>query len=36
MSLELKMDTGIVRAAPFLEMSEEDFDRVIAVNLKGV
>ncbi len=27
---------GIVKAAPFLEMSEKDFDDVIAVNLKGV
>jgi NAD(P)-dependent dehydrogenase (short-subunit alcohol dehydrogenase family) len=27
---------GIVRAAPFLDMTEEDFDAVIAVNLKGV
>ncbi len=27
---------GIVRSAPFLEMSEEDFDAVLAVNLKGV
>jgi NAD(P)-dependent dehydrogenase (short-subunit alcohol dehydrogenase family) len=27
---------GIVKAAPFLEMSEEDFDAVLAVNLKGV
>ena len=29
-------NAGIVRAAPFLEMSEEDFDAVIRVNLKGV
>lgn len=29
-------NAGIVRAAPFLEMSEEDFDAVLAVNLKGV
>eukprot|EP00878_Enallax_costatus_P014234 GHUV01014889.1.p1 GENE.GHUV01014889.1~~GHUV01014889.1.p1 ORF type:complete len:149 (+),score=39.14 GHUV01014889.1:220-666(+) len=29
-------NAGIVRSAPFLEMSEEDFDAVIAVNLKGV
>lgn len=28
--------TGIVKSAPFLEMSEADFDDVIAVNLKGV
>lgn len=28
--------TGIVKSAPFLEMSEEDFDAVIEVNLKGV
>lgn len=27
---------GIVRAAPFLEMTEKDFDDVLAVNLKGV
>jgi NADP-dependent 3-hydroxy acid dehydrogenase YdfG len=27
---------GIVKAVPFLEMSEDDFDAVIAVNLKGV
>jgi NAD(P)-dependent dehydrogenase (short-subunit alcohol dehydrogenase family) len=27
---------GIVKAAPFLEMSEDDFDAVLAVNLKGV
>lgn len=26
--------TGIVKAAPFLEMSEADFDAVINVNLK--
>ena len=29
-------NAGIVRAADFLEMSEEDFDAVIRVNLKGV
>uniref|UniRef100_A0A7S0RWB7 Ketoreductase domain-containing protein n=1 Tax=Chlamydomonas leiostraca TaxID=1034604 RepID=A0A7S0RWB7_9CHLO len=29
-------NAGIVRAAPFLEMSEKDFDDVLAVNLKGV
>jgi glucose 1-dehydrogenase len=29
-------NAGIVKAAPFLEMSEEDFDAVLAVNLKGV
>ncbi|GBG00601.1 dehydrogenase [Raphidocelis subcapitata] len=29
-------NAGIVRAAPFLEMSEADFDAVIEVNLKGV
>jgi len=28
--------TGIVKAAPFLEMTEADFDAVISVNLKGV
>ena len=28
-------NAGIVRAADFLEMSEEDFDAVIRVNLKG-
>ncbi|KAJ9534746.1 hypothetical protein QJQ45_013125 [Haematococcus lacustris] len=27
---------GIVKAAPFLDMSEEAFDEVVAVNLKGV
>lgn len=32
----LVANAGIVRAAPFLEMSEDDFDAVIAVNLKGV
>jgi hypothetical protein len=31
-----KQPKGIVRAAPFLEMSEADFDAVLAVNLKGV
>lgn len=29
-------NAGIVKAADFLEMSEEDFDAVIRVNLKGV
>ncbi len=29
-------NAGIVRAADFLEMSEEDFDAVIRINLKGV
>ncbi|KAL4434138.1 hypothetical protein ABPG75_000579 [Micractinium tetrahymenae] len=29
-------NAGIVRAAGFLEMSEEDFDAVIRVNLKGI
>ena len=29
-------NAGIVRAAPFLEMTEQDFDDVIRVNLKGV
>jgi glucose 1-dehydrogenase len=29
-------NAGIVRAADFLEMSEEDWDAVISVNLKGV
>ena len=29
-------NAGIVRAAPFLEMTEKDFDDVINVNLKGV
>lgn len=29
-------NAGIVRSAPFLEMSEADFDAVVAVNLKGV
>lgn len=28
-------NAGIVRSADFLEMSEEDFDAVIRVNLKG-
>ena len=28
--------TGIVKVAPFLDMSEEDWDSVIDVNLKGV
>jgi len=28
-------NAGIVGGAPFLELSEEDFDRVLAVNLKG-
>lgn len=28
-------NAGIFKAAPFLEVSEEDFDAVIAVNLKG-
>ncbi|KAF6254965.1 hypothetical protein COO60DRAFT_1537787 [Scenedesmus sp. NREL 46B-D3] len=32
----LVANAGIVKAAPFLEMSEEDFDAVLAVNLKGV
>jgi NAD(P)-dependent dehydrogenase (short-subunit alcohol dehydrogenase family) len=27
---------GIVRGADFLDMTETDFDEVIAVNLKGV
>ena len=27
---------GIVKVAPFLDMSEEDWDSVIDVNLKGV
>ncbi|KAF8058832.1 fabG2 [Scenedesmus sp. PABB004] len=31
----LVANAGIVRAAPFLEMSEADFDAVLAVNLKG-
>jgi glucose 1-dehydrogenase len=29
-------NAGIVHAAAFLDLEEEDFDRVIAVNLKGV
>ena len=29
-------NAGIVRSADFLEMTEEDFDAVIRVNLKGV
>ena len=29
-------NAGIVKAAPFLEMTEDDFDAVIRVNLKGV
>ncbi|KAG2450330.1 hypothetical protein HYH02_004835 [Chlamydomonas schloesseri] len=29
-------NAGIVKAAPFLDMSEQDFDDVVAVNLKGV
>ena len=28
-------NAGIVKAADFLEMSEQDFDAVIRVNLKG-
>ncbi|HEX2257702.1 MAG TPA: SDR family oxidoreductase [Afifellaceae bacterium] len=28
-------NAGIVHGAPFLELSEEDFDRVLRVNLKG-
>ena len=28
-------NAGIVRVADFLDMSEEDFDDVIRVNLKG-
>ncbi|KAI8470812.1 MAG: hypothetical protein J3K34DRAFT_419061 [Monoraphidium minutum] len=32
----LVANAGVVRAAPFLEMSEADFDAVISVNLKGV
>ena len=28
-------NAGIVKAADFLEMSEQDFDEVIRVNLKG-
>ena len=28
-------NAGIVHAAPFLELTEEDFDRVLRVNLKG-
>eukprot|EP00798_Chlamydomonas_sp_ICE-L_P028978 gene28978-32166_t len=33
--LEAKAVKCIVKAAPFLEMTEEDFDDVLAVNLKG-
>ncbi|GLC73142.1 hypothetical protein PLESTF_001336600 [Pleodorina starrii] len=29
-------NAGIVKAAPFLDMTEQDFDDVVAVNLKGV
>ena len=29
-------NAGIVHAAPFLELAEEDFDRVLRVNLKGM
>lgn len=32
----LVANAGIVHAAEFLELEEKDFDRVIAVNLKGV
>ena len=32
----LVANAGIVHAAEFLDLREEDFDRVIAVNLKGV
>jgi NAD(P)-dependent dehydrogenase (short-subunit alcohol dehydrogenase family) len=32
----LVANAGIVRAAPFLDHSEEDFDAVMRVNLKGV
>jgi glucose 1-dehydrogenase len=32
----LVANAGIVHAAEFLELKEEDFDRVLAVNLKGV
>ncbi len=32
----LVANAGIVKGADFLEMSEEDFDAVIEVNLKGV
>lgn len=32
----LVANAGIVKASPFLEMSEQDFDAVLAVNLKGV
>jgi len=32
----LVANAGIVHAAEFLDLAEEDFDRVIAVNLKGV
>ena len=31
----LVANAGIVRAAEFLDMSEQDFDDVIRVNLKG-
>ena len=32
----LVANAGIVKGADFLDMSEEDFDAVIEVNLKGV
>jgi NAD(P)-dependent dehydrogenase (short-subunit alcohol dehydrogenase family) len=32
----LVANAGIVHAAEFLDLKEEDFDRVIAVNLKGI
>lgn len=32
----LVANAGIVKTSPFLEMSETDFDAVLAVNLKGV
>lgn len=32
----LVANAGIVHAAEFLDLAEEDFDRVLAVNLKGV
>jgi NAD(P)-dependent dehydrogenase (short-subunit alcohol dehydrogenase family) len=32
--LSLSLVSGIVKAVNFLDMSEEDFDDVIAVNLK--
>jgi NAD(P)-dependent dehydrogenase (short-subunit alcohol dehydrogenase family) len=32
----LVANAGIVHAAEFLDLAEEDFDRVIAVNLKGI